>query len=299
MWTRKVAAPVVAVAAAALFAAGGSQVAASTPTVHASSATLSVSAAKSLAEKLRAEQKRKRSLLFTELSGPIRRSSSRIDFHYRDRSKSNVLCTARIVAVQTGSSRSAKFTNVSCHGIPGEVLAFESASRKLAGDVSAAGPGVRHSLHAYDNSLQECDKVVVPRNRRKDVDLLVDAGGVQAFFGPLRARLGDFARELHRIDAQDPVLVDGSRAWARTIVLLDQLPPAASDPCGAVREWSKNGFTQDTAPADFDVLAVVLRQMGEQNSMLHLVSRHLIDGGVVRGPAHAFTHDGLRAIVGH
>ena len=110
-----------------MFAAGTSEAAAS---------TLTVSQARALAKKIVAKQRKQRSLVFTQLGDPVRKSSSRIDFPYRDRSTSNVLCTARIVVVGNSSSRRADLKDSSCHGIPSDVLAFERASRALAHSVS-------------------------------------------------------------------------------------------------------------------------------------------------------------------
>ena len=112
-----------------------------------------MSAARHLAHKLEAEQRHKRSLVFTELGSAIRRSSTRIDFPYRDRSKSDVLCTARIVVVQTGSKRSADIKGVHCNGIPSEILSFEQVTRTLSHAVKQAAPDARKSLHEYDKSL--------------------------------------------------------------------------------------------------------------------------------------------------
>lgn len=287
-WTKKVAAPVVALAAGALVAAGGAQ--AATP-------TLTVKQARSLAKKLEAKQRKERPLVFQQLGHAVRRSSQRIDFSYRDRSKSHVLCVAKIVVVQTGSNRAADMRDAKCHGIPSEVLLFEKASRSLAQSVRALRSNVRQSQKRYTSSLAECDKVVVPKNRRHDVDLLVKSGGVYAFYSPLRARLGDFATEIHDINAGDPELRKGVAAWENTLVLFDSLPAASADPCAAVREWSNHGFSADTAPADFDELTIELDSLKSQSRKLDRAAKHLDDAGVFPGPAAAFAPNGLLAIV--
>jgi hypothetical protein len=289
-WTRKVALPIAAVAAGALIAAGGSEAAAS-------NGSLSVSAARQLAHKLEAKQRRERSLVFIELGKPHRRSANRIDFPYRDRSTSDVLCTARIVVVQTGSKRSADLADVTCKGIPSEILDFEKATRDLRTAVTEAAPEVRKSLHRYDGSLSQCDKVVVPKRHRDEVDLLVRAGGVAAFYAPLRTTLDSFDTALHDVNGFDPSMVRGVKAWDRTLVLVDQLPAAANHACRAVREWAANHFSKDTAPADFEELAVVLHQFRVQSKVLDGTARYLAKQGAVARVAKVFAPAGILALI--
>jgi hypothetical protein len=289
-WTRRVAAPIAAVAAGALLVAGGGQAAAS-------SGTLSVSAARHLAHKLEAKQRKERSLVFTELGKPHRRSSTRIDFPYRDRSTSDVLCTATIVVVQNGSKRAADLRDAACHGIPSEILGFERATRAVKHAVTDAAPDVRKSFDRYDKSLSQCDTVVVPKNRRDDVDLLVKAGGVAAFYLPLRATLDDYDTALHDVHGHDPSMLRGVDAWDKVLVLRDELPPAAAHACRAVRDWAANGFSDDTAPANFDELRVVLHQFRVQSSKLDKTARYLAKQGAVAKVAAVFAPAGMLARV--
>jgi len=289
-WTRKVAAPLAAVAAvAALLAVGTSEAAASTLTVH---------QARALAEKIVAQQRHKRSLVYAQLGDPVRKSSSKIVFAYRDRSTSNVLCTARIVVVaQSSSSRRADLKGSQCNGIAGDVLAFERASRLLAHSVKGdLGANVRKSRRHYQSSLKVCDQVSVPRSRRGDVHLLVKAGGAWAFYSPLRSRLGTFASQLDNVSTGDPNLTRGQKSWDKTLVLFDSLPAAAANPCRAVQKWADNGFSSDTAPADFGELKVELDQFAAQSRALDQVSKYLDDAGVLPTPARAFAPNGLLAL---
>ena len=289
-WTRKVAAPVVAVAVGALLVAGGSQAAAS-------SGTLSVSVARHLAHKLEAKQRRERSLVFIELGKPHRRSSTRIDFPYRDRSTSDVLCTAKIVVVQTGSKRSADLRGAACHGIASEILGFERATRAVKHAVTDAAPDVRKSFDRYDKSLSQCDKVVVPKSRRDDVNLLVRAGGVAAFYLPLTTTLDDYDTALHDVHGHDPSMARGVQAWDKTLVLRDELPPAAAHACRAVRNWAANGFSDSSAPANFDELKVVVHQFKVQSKVLDKTARYLADQGAVAKVARVFAPAGMLALV--
>ena len=288
-WTRKVAAPLAAVAAVAALSAVG--------TAEASAATLTVQQARALAQKIVAQQRHKRSLVYTQLGDPIRKSSSKIVFAYRDRSTSNVLCTARIVAVATSSGRRADLKSSQCNGIAGDVLAFERASRSLVHSVRVElGAKVRKSRRHYRSSLAVCDQVSVPRSRRGDVKLLVNAGGVWAFYSPLRSRLGTFSSQIDNVSTGDPNLVRGQKAWDKVLVLFDSLPAAAADPCHAVKKWSDNGFSSDTAPADFGELKVELSQFAAQSRALDQVSKYLDDAGVRPTPARVFAPNGLLAL---
>ena len=288
-WTKRVAAPVVAVAAGALLIAGGSPAAAA-------SGSLSVSAAKKLAHKLEEKQRRERSLVFTQLGDPVRRSSTRIDFPYRDRSTTDVLCVARIVVVQTGDRRNADIRGAKCHGIPTEILNFEAVTRSLRKAVKAAAPEVQKSLDSYGKSVSRCHKVVVPKARRSDVKLLMKAGGEAAFWLPLRSQLDDFDVALHDVHARDPSMVRGVDAWDRTLVLVDELPPAAAHACRAVRQWADNNFSKDTAPADFDELKVVLHEFPVQQKVLRETAAYLDDQGVVPRVASVFAPPGILAV---
>jgi hypothetical protein len=291
MWTRRVAAPIAAVAVAALFSVGASQAAAS---------GLSVSRAQKLAHKLELKQQRERSLVFTFVGDPVRRSSARIDFPYRDRSTADILCIAKIVVTQTGNSRSAKLQGAKCHGIPSEILNYEAVTRSLAHDVKVAGPDVRASLRKYDRAVANCSSVAVPKNRRKDVKLIFWAGGEQAFYGPLRTRLGDFETALKDVHGSDPGMTRGVEAWDRQLVLVDELPAAAADPCGAVKQWAANGFSDGTAPADFSELKVIRSQMKAQVKVLDETAAYFGEQGARPSAASAFSPTGLRAIVsGH
>jgi hypothetical protein len=288
-WTKKVAALVVAVVMGALLVAGGS------PAV-AASGTLSVSAAKKLAQKLVKKQRRERSLVFAQLGEPKRRSSTRIDFPYRDRSTSDVLCEARIVVVQTGSRRNADIRGAKCHGIPSEILSFEAVTRSLRKAVKAAGPDVRRSLNRYENSLPQCRKVDVPKARKGDARLLEKAGGEASFWLPLRSQLDDFDVALHDVHGRDPSMVRGVDAWDRTLVLVDELPPAAAQACRALREWADHNFSKDTAPADFDELKVVLHELPVQQKVLRETAAYMDDQGVVPKVASVFAPPGIIAV---
>jgi hypothetical protein len=129
------------------------------------------------------------------------------------------------------------------------------------------------------------------------VDLLVKSGGVYAFYSPLRSRLGDFATELQHINPGDPELVRGSNSWDRLLVIFDSLPAASADPCAAVKEWSNNGFSSDTAPADFGELEVELDRLRSQVRNLDRAAKHLDRAGAFPGPAAALSPNGLLAIV--
>jgi hypothetical protein len=282
MWTKKVAAPITAAAtAAALLAAGGS-------VAGASETSLSVHQARHLAHKLVVKQRRERSLVFTHLGKPKRRSATRIDFAYADRSTADVLCTARIVVRQTSGSRHAELTGARCHGIPSDVLGYERATRRLAESLPDFDGKVRKSVGRYDRSVADCDYVAVPKNRAKDVDVLMATGFVYAFYNPLRSRLGSFVTALEDVHAGDPTLISGQESWDNFLIIFDELDPATHDPCAAVKEWAANDWSDDSAPADFDELTVERDQLNAEGRNLVRVAKHLAEAGARRRTAVFF-----------
>lgn len=288
-WTKRVAAPIVAVATtAAFFVAGGGSVAAAAET------GLSFHQARHLAHKLVVKQRHERSLLFTHLGKPHRRSSTRIDFRYTDRSTDDVLCTAKIVVRQTSGSRHADLTGAKCHGIPSDILGYERVTHRLGQSLPNFFGRVQKSLGRYNKSVADCDYVAVPKNRAKDVDLLMSMGFEYAFLHPLRERLGTFASSLHDVHAGDPTLLSGLDSWDNVLIIFDEFVPATHDPCAAVKEWAANDWSDESAPADFGKLRVERDQLNEESRNLRRVAKHLADAGARRGTAVLFTLDTIQ-----
>lgn len=288
-WTRKVAAPIAAVATMGLFALGAAPASAD--------ASLSVKSARHLAQKLADKQERERSLKFTHVGGAHRVSSNRIDFPYRDRSSKDVLCTATIVVEESNDKRSADLTDVSCDGIPSEILAYERVTRKMRHRVKDMGYELRKSDRDYAKSLEKCDDLVVPAKRKDEVALLFDVGGTRAFYMPIRSILDKFNVALHDVHGEDPRMTRGVDAWDRTLVLIGQLPPATKNPCKAVQKWADNDYSSDSAPADFDQLKVIRQQFKAQEKVENEASRHFAEAGAFPAIAKAFAPRGLRSLV--
>jgi hypothetical protein len=290
MWTRKVAALIVAAATAALLATGAG-------TAAASGDVLSVKVARHLAQKLEAKQHRDRSLKFSRLGDAHRVSSRRIDFRYRDRSTDDVLCKAKIVVVQSGDQRSADLRDVNCDGIPSEILAYERVTRKMRHRVRHAGDAVRKSDRDYLKAVERCDDLVVPHKRRDEVELIFDVAGTRAFYAPIRGILDRFNVALHAVNGQDPRMLRGVDAWDRTLVLFDETPAATRHPCKAVRTWAKDGYSSDAAPADFAKLKVIRKQFGVQEQVLDETARYFASAGAFPAIARAFAPIGLEALI--
>lgn len=286
MWTKKVAAPIAAVVTTIAFLAlaAGPAAAADGLTVH---------KARQLAHKLVVKQRRERSLVFTHLARPIRRSANRIDFRYEDRSTADVLCRARIVVRQTSGSRNADLVGAKCHGIPSDVLAYERLTRRLANSLPDFAKRVSRSLGRYDKGVADCDYIAVPKNRADEVDLLFDLGFTYAFYKPLRTRLGTFVTGLHDVRPSDPELMTGMESWENFLILFDELDPATHDPCATLKEWAGNDFSDETAPADFGELRVERQELRDQARTLRRVARHLAEQGVVRRTAVRFSPTGI------
>jgi hypothetical protein len=290
MWTRKVAASIVAAATMALLATGAG-------TAAAADNVLSVKAARNLAEKLEAKQREERSLKFTSLGKANRRSSRRIDFPYRDRSTRDVVCKATIVVVQTSEERNADLRGVRCDGISTELLDYERVTRRMRHRVREAGDEVRRSDREYAKALARCEELVVPKSRRDEVRLLFMLAERRAFYSPIRGRLDDFNVALHDVNGQDPRMVRGVDAWDRTLVLFDELPVATKSPCKAAREWAEEDYSSDSAPADFAELRVIRKQFGVQEDVLNETARYMRNNGVFPAIAAAFSPRGLRKLV--
>jgi len=259
--------------------------------------SLSVKSARHLAQKLADKQERDRSLKFTHVGGAHRVSSNRVDFPYRDRSSKDVLCTATIVVEQSNDHRSADLSDVSCDGIPSEILAYERVTRKMRHRVKEMGAELRRSDRDYARSLEKCDDLVVPKKRQDEVQLLFDVGATRAFYMPIRSILDKFNVALHDVHGEDPRMTRGVDAWDRTLVLIGQLPPATKNPCKAVQKWAENDYSSDSAPADFDQLKVIRQQFKAQEKVENEASRHFAEAGAFPAIAKAFAPRGLRSLV--
>jgi hypothetical protein len=288
-WTRKVAAPIAAVATMGLFAMGAAPASAG--------ASLSVKSARHLAQKLADKQKRERSLKFAVLGDAHRVSSNRVDFPYRDRSSKDVLCTAKIVVEESNDQRSADLRGVSCDGIPSEILAYERVTRKMRHRVKEMAAELRTSDRDYARSLAKCDDLVVPKNRQDEVKLLFDVGATRAFYFPIRSILDKFNVALHDVHGEDPRMTRGVDAWDRTLVLIGELPSATKDPCRAVKKWAENDYSSDSAPTDFDQLKVIRQQFKAQEKIQNEAARHFAEAGAFPAIAKAFAPRGLRSLV--
>jgi hypothetical protein len=187
---------------------------------------------------------------------------------------------------------------VKCHGIPGELLAYEKATRKMRHRVREAGDDVRGSVRDYDRSLARCDDLVVPKKHRDEVNLLFKLGATRAFYAPIRGRLDDFNVALHDVHGQDPRMVRGVDAWDRTLVLFDELPNAVKNSCKAVRNWAEEDYSSDSAPADFAELRVIRKQFKVQGQILNETAHHMADAGAFPAIAAAFAPRGLQKLVG-
>lgn len=289
-WTRRVAAPIVAVATLALLATGAGPAAAADN-------ELSIKAARNLAKKLAAQQREERPLKFNSLGKAHRRSSRRVDFPYKERSSRDVICDATIVVVQTSDRRSADIRGVECDGMSTELLRYERVTRRMRHRVREAGDEIRKSNRDYEKSLERCDDLVVPKGRRDEVSLLFRLGKTRAFYSPIRGRLDDFNVALHDVEGQDPAMLRGVDAWDRTLVLYDELPNATKNPCRAVRNWAEEDYSSDSAPADFGELRVIRNQFKVQEQVLNETARHMADEGVFPAIARAFAPRGLRKLV--
>src|SRR4051812_48722630 len=103
--------------------------------------TLSIRTAKALAKELAKKQLSGRDVISFYLLDPKRLSPNRVVFHYGDRSRDHVFCTARVIVSSVTRGRtthiSARFAGQRCAGIPSGVLKFEAYTRRAQRDLRA------------------------------------------------------------------------------------------------------------------------------------------------------------------
>jgi hypothetical protein len=264
----------------------------------ASANVLPLKTAQQLAKRLAAKQVRTRQIVSLHIVKPHRVSAREIKFAYDDRSALNVYCTSVIVVkLPTSKSRTAKASfdtrATVCHGIPDEVLAFESATRAAVRNVHAQAGVVKSSVTAFVRSTAACKSLRVPRSRRAAVDLLTSAAAGRATFGPVDAQLAAFVDGLNSVRTSDAVLAGGAAGWADLLQVYRSLPNFQPNVCAAVKGWAAQHWVPSAAPADLAALkALETRALGDERAIAR-TSVHLANLGTFPRTALAFTPDGL------
>ena len=257
---------------------------------------LSFKTAKTLAKRLAEKQVRGRDVVSYHLLLPDRVSSSRIVFQYDDRTTTNVFCTALVLVDQRVEGRfttiSARFTGQRCNGIPSEVLAFESITRRTQRELRANTEVTVEAVAAVERSARRCRSVQVPESRRDEAEALFDIALVQALEGPNDAIVGDFSAALLAVDARNATLNAGAVAWADYLATIRALPQVTS-PCGALKVWARNGFAAADAPIDFAAYRALDRRATVDQRAIARAAKRMAAAGAFPNAVVGFTPEGL------
>jgi hypothetical protein len=257
---------------------------------------LSYKNAKTLAKRLAEKQVRGRNVVSFHLQAPTRRSATRIDFSYDDRTADNVFCTARVIVTSTTAGRftniRARFTGSRCNGIPSEVLTFEAITRRAQRALRVNTDVTVDALNALERSTLRCRRVKVPRARRSQAHALFDIALVQALEGPNDAAVADFVAALVDADVGNPTLARGAAAWSDWLAIVRALP-TVDDPCDALKAWAAAGYAADSAPIDFAAYRALDRRAEVDRNRIERAATFMALRGAFPNAAVGFTPDGL------
>jgi hypothetical protein len=259
----------------------------------AGAAPLEGSDARRLALKLARQTAVERNAQSWQLSQALKVRPSRITFEYRERSRDEVFCKARLVVEQSSTRRRAFLAAARCAAIPAEALAIERATRAMIRSAEGQAPEMQRSHRRYRRDLRGCEGLVVPRSRHDEVRWLYDAGELHAIFDPLLPHLDGFVTALQDIRPEDPELAGGVAAWRRFVTALAALPVETARPCTAVRTWAGNAYSSDTAPVDLEELRLALEALRRDDRRILRTAVRLGALGVSPRILPGFTPDGL------
>jgi hypothetical protein len=298
--TRKVTltAALLALAASAVATSPAAAAAPAGTSVHAAAfKPLTEATARRIALRLARGVARERDVVSWQLSDAIKVRSNRVVFLYGDRNSEDVFCTARVVVEQTSRVRRTILEGGHCAAIPDEALAIEKATKALVRAARVKTATVRKSVRAYERSLEACEGLVVPRGVQEEAGLLLVAGRYTAFVDPLSAQIDSFVTALQDIQPTDATLVRGVVGWTKLKQLVDALPRAVQDGCGALRQWAANAYTRDSAPVDFESLAASMASLRRQERTIARADERLARLGVTPTAVLGFDPAGLEVLL--
>ena len=252
--------------------------------------------AKNLAKRLAEKQVRGRDVISFHLRKARRVSSTRVVFPYDDRTLDNVYCTARLIVSSSTSGTTttirARFTGQRCAGIPSEVLEFEAITRQAQRDLRTNTAATVDALDAVDQSARRCRSLTVPRSQRQNAQALFDIAIIEALERPNDATVGNFVASLQAAQADNPKLAAGAAGWADYLATLRALPEV-DDPCAALRQWARSGYSARSAPIDFAEFRALDRRAKVDRAAIERASAYMAAAGVFPNAALGFTPDGL------
>jgi hypothetical protein len=258
--------------------------------------TLSIRTAKALAKQLAKKQVSGRDVISFYLLDPKRLSPNRIVFHYGDRSRDHVFCTARVIVTSVTRGRttniSARFAGQRCAGIPSGVLKFEAYTRRAQRDLRANTAATLDAVNAVKRDTKRCRNLKIPRSKRRDARALADIALVEALERPNDQAIEDFVNRLANAHVANPRLAAGARAWGDWLTVVRSLP-TVERPCGALRAWKRTGFTASSAPIDFAAYRALDRRATRDRKTIERASEVMFKRGAFLNAAIGFTPQAL------
>ena len=266
--------------------------------VYATSASaapkLPLPAAKKVAIKLAHKAVRGRNIIVFHITAPHRIGNDRIVFHYDDRSRANVYCTALLTVTLTNPKKgsvSAKLGSQSCRGITDDVLAFEAVTAKAFKSVKARRGAINRSLAAFRRTLVPCNGLKIPARDQARVRALANVAAVEALAGPVNSQLSAFVSSLAALKTSNPVLARSQAAWADYLATLRVLP-RVKNACTSVRAWARHGW-RGRGPIDITVYNRLNARSNADAAAIKRAAQVLAADGVFPQIAVAYTPTGM------
>lgn len=256
---------------------------------------LSTKRAKAMANRLVKKQLRDRDrrLIEARLSAPRRVNRRTVRFLYDDLNRSGVVCTGTIQVRRTGLRFFARFSTTRCAQPGDEVLAFRAQARVVEKRFARKARSIERSLERYGRHTEPCEDLRVPAARVDEASLLLSTGLLQATTRPLWGTLDDYSKTLQALEVKNTQLAAGAKAWRQYNDTVHALPRLSGGYCGALLEWARNGYSDETAPVDFASLRIVAQGLREDAAQVRLTARYMRDRGIDPRTADAFTLDNL------
>jgi hypothetical protein len=257
---------------------------------------LTAKQAKDLAKQLGKKQKRENDVVVYHVEDRHRVDAFTITFAYDERTSYKAFCTAvvRVHKKQAGNRilTTAKLTRHRCKQIPGDALAIERATRKADKRIRANEKTTLRSVRRVLRSTERCEELKVPRRRRFAAGAVIDIAINGALARPNQGTLDALVASLGRVQSSNDVVVRAVEGWADYDDVLASLP-VIKDPCGALRNWAKSGWSAQQAPIDVDEYRAFVRRGKADTKAIAAGARYLLASGVYRKLVLAFTPDGL------
>lgn len=257
---------------------------------------LSAKQARKYANQLGRQQMRDNDVIVFHAEHLKRVNSNEIDFAYDERTKFKVFCTAVLRVRRTVSGNnvndSATLTRHRCKAIPKDALSVEKATAKANRRIRRNDKKTLRAVRRVQRSVERCRDLKVPRNHRAAARAVNDVAITGAIARPSQGALDAFAADLGRVKASRDVVVRAIEGWVDYGDALGSLPKI-HDPCAVLQNWAKAGWSAQQKPIDMAKYRALLRRSRADAKAIGRGAVYLLNVGVFRKVAVAFTPDGL------